>query len=67
MHAVYSTCSSFVLLICSLDVGQVWFELLQTPSEDDLGLLDAVLSSWFMIGRLGGFNAMNLQVHKAHR
>ncbi len=24
-------------------------------------LLEAVLSSWFMIGRLGGFNAMNLQ------
>ncbi|CAL8463346.1 g2880 [Coccomyxa elongata] len=39
----------------------IWFELHQSPSDDDLELLDAVLSSWFMIGRLGGFNAMNLQ------
>ncbi|EIE27423.1 hypothetical protein COCSUDRAFT_11745 [Coccomyxa subellipsoidea C-169] len=39
----------------------VWFELHQSPSEEDLELLDAVLSSWFMIGRLGGYNTMNLQ------
>lgn len=43
-------------------MGQVWFELCEKPTEDDLDLLDAVLSSWFMIGRLGGYNTMNLQV-----
>lgn len=42
---------------------QVWFELHRTPSEDDLDLLESVLSSWFMIGRLGGYNAMNLQAN----
>ena len=32
------------------------------PTPADLELLEAVLSSWFMVGRLGGYNAMNLQV-----
>jgi predicted small integral membrane protein len=39
----------------------VWLQLHRQPSQEDLELLEAVLSSWFMIGRLGGFNAMNLQ------
>ena len=41
---------------------QVWFELHTPASADDMELLEVVLSSWFMLGRLGGFNAMNLQV-----
>ena len=40
---------------------QLWFELHKPATPDDLELLEAVLSSWFMIGRLGGYNAMNLQ------
>lgn len=31
------------------------------PSEDDVDMLDTVLTSWFVIGRLGGYNSMNLQ------
>ena len=33
------------------------------PSEDDFDMLDTVLTSWFMIGRLGGYNSMNLQAN----
>lgn len=47
---------------CLAHPMQVWFEMHTAPSPDDMELLEAVLSSWFMIGRLGGYNAMNLQV-----
>ncbi len=43
----------------------MWIELHRQATDDDLDLLEAVLSSWFMIGRLGGFNAMNLQASLA--
>ena len=41
--------------------SQLGFELHNPATPDDMELLEAVLSSWFMIGRLGGYNAMNLQ------
>ena len=40
---------------------QIWLEMAAPPSEDDFDMLDTVLTSWFMIGRLGGYNSMNLQ------
>ena len=40
---------------------QIWLEMAAPPSEHDMGLLDTVLESWFVIGRLGGYNSMNLQ------
>ena len=40
---------------------QIWLEMAAPPSEDDVDMLDTVLTSWFMIGRLGGYNSMNLQ------
>ena len=43
-------------------VGQMWLELHQAPNAEQRNLLEAVLNSWFTMGRLGGFNAMNLQV-----
>ncbi|KAK9818273.1 hypothetical protein WJX72_009883 [[Myrmecia] bisecta] len=43
----------------------LWLELYDPPSIQERQLLEEVLSSWFMLGRLGGFNGMNLQVfHK---
>lgn len=39
----------------------VWLELCQPPSQADLGMLQEVVDSWFLIGRLGGYNAGNLQ------
>ena len=41
---------------------QVWLELYRTPSEEDRELVSEVFQSWYMLGRLGGFNGMNMQV-----
>ena len=40
---------------------QIWLEMAGRPSQDDVDMLETVLTSWFMIGRLGGYNSMNLQ------
>lgn len=45
---------------------QVWFELYRPPSGREAELLEEVLASWFMLGRLGAFNAQNLQVCFQH-
>ncbi len=42
--------------------AQVWLELYRTPSEEDRELISEVFQSWYMLGRLGGFNGMNMQV-----
>ena len=36
-----------------------------TPSQGERNYVDGVFDSWYVIGRLGGFNAENLQVHDA--
>lgn len=41
---------------------QLWFELYRPPSSKEAELLEEVLASWFMLGRLGAFNTQNLQV-----
>jgi hypothetical protein len=41
---------------------QLWMEMYEAPSEGEAELVEEVLKSWFMVGRLGGFNGMNLQV-----
>jgi len=40
----------------------VWMELYTPPSPAEAEMLQEVINSWFMLGRLGGFNAANLQV-----
>ena len=41
---------------------QLWFELYRPPSPREAELLEELLASWFMLGRLGAYNAQNLQV-----
>lgn len=41
---------------------QLWMEMFEPPSEGELEMVEEVLKSWFMVGRLGGYNGMNLQV-----
>ncbi|KAK9806473.1 hypothetical protein WJX73_000822 [Symbiochloris irregularis] len=41
----------------------LWFDLQAVPSGEQRELLEAVVTSWFTVGRLGGFNAQNMQVH----
>jgi hypothetical protein len=37
-------------------------QLYTSPSEEDVSTLEQVVSSWFIVGKLGGYNSMNLQV-----
>lgn len=40
----------------------IWIEFVTVPSEMEKQYLEEVFSSWFFLGKLGGFNAENLQV-----
>jgi len=39
-----------------------WFELESAPSQMEQQYIEEVFDSWFFLGKLGGFNAENLQV-----
>ena len=43
----------------------LWIRFLEPPSQGERNYVDGVFDSWYVIGRLGGFNAENLQVHDA--
>ncbi len=40
----------------------IWIEFNTVPSEMEKQYVEEVLNSWFFLGKLGGFNAENLQV-----
>jgi Protein of unknown function (DUF3531) len=40
----------------------IWLEFTTNPSEMEKQYVEEVFSSWFFLGKLGGFNAENLQV-----
>ncbi len=42
----------------------VWLEFFTIPSEREKQYLEEVFDSWFFLGKLGGFNAENLQVQE---
>ncbi len=44
----------------------LWFRFPDIPSEGERNYLDGVLDSWYVIGRMGGFNSANLQVNEAN-
>jgi Protein of unknown function (DUF3531) len=41
---------------------QMWLELYSTPGDKEKGILEQVIQSWFIVGRVGGYDATNLQV-----
>ena len=43
----------------------IWVEFNTVPAPMEQQLLEEVFSSWFYLGKLGAFNAENLQVHEA--
>ena len=43
----------------------LWIRFSEPPSQGERNYVDGVFDSWYVIGRLGGFNADNLQVHDA--
>lgn len=42
----------------------IWIELSSVPSTMEQQYLEEVFDSWFFLGKLGGFNAENLQVQE---
>ncbi|MBD2022240.1 DUF3531 family protein [Leptolyngbya sp. FACHB-36] len=40
----------------------IWIEFTTVPSEMEKQYVEEVFNSWFFLGKLGGFNAENLQV-----
>lgn len=40
----------------------IWIEFSTVPSEMEKQYVEEVFDSWFFLGKLGGFNAENLQV-----
>ena len=43
----------------------LWIRFSEPPSQGERNYVDGVFDSWYVIGRLGGFNAENLQVYDA--
>ncbi|KAI5073039.1 hypothetical protein GOP47_0011052 [Adiantum capillus-veneris] len=40
----------------------IWLELYKPPSQKDMEVICGVFRSWYLLGRLGAFNSLNLQV-----
>ncbi len=40
----------------------IWVEFSEFPSSQEKQYIDELFNSWFLLGKLGGFNAGNLQV-----
>ena len=57
MHIEFRECDFFNLW--------VWLEFSIVPSQMERQYVEEVFDSWFYLGKLGGFNAENLQVQDA--
>ena len=42
----------------------VWLRFSELPSQGERNYVDGIFDSWYVLGRLGGFNAESLQVHE---
>ena len=54
MYVQFRECDFFNLWI--------WIQFATVPSTMEQQYVDEILNSWFFLGKLGGFNAENLQV-----
>ena len=54
MHVRFSQVDPFNLWI--------WLEFYSEPSEAEQEMLSSVLDAWFILGKLGSFNTVNLQL-----
>ncbi|KGG15350.1 MULTISPECIES: DUF3531 family protein [unclassified Prochlorococcus] len=43
----------------------IWLKFAHPPSEGEKKYIDGLFDSWYVIGKLGGFNSENLQAHDA--
>jgi hypothetical protein len=56
MHTTFRECDFFNLWI--------WIQFATVPSTMEQQYVDEILNSWYFLGKLGGFNAENLQVQE---
>jgi hypothetical protein len=42
----------------------IWLRFAYPPGAGERGYVETTFDSWFFLGKLGGFNAENLQVHE---
>ena len=42
----------------------IWLRFAAPPGQGERGYVETLFDSWFFLGKLGGFNAENLQVHE---
>ena len=42
----------------------IWIKFFEIPDQSEKNYLDGVFDSWYVLGRLGGFNSENLQSHQ---
>lgn len=56
MHVEFRECDFFDLWI--------WVEFATVPSQMEQQYIEEVFSSWFFLGKLGGFNAENTQTQE---
>ncbi len=42
----------------------IWLRFAEPPTKGEMNYVDGILDSWYVIGRLGGFNSENLQAHE---
>ncbi len=43
----------------------IWIRFAEIPNQGEKNYVDGLFDSWYVLGRLGGFNAGNLQAHQA--
>ncbi len=42
----------------------LWIRFSEVPSQGEKNYIETIFDSWFVLGKLGGFNADNLQSHE---
>eukprot|EP00250_Pteridium_aquilinum_P019239 c24359_g1_i3 orf=662-1522(-) len=42
--------------------SHIWMELYNSPSEKDIDIIGSVIRSWYLLGCLGGYNSLNMQL-----
>jgi hypothetical protein len=42
----------------------IWLRFAHSPGAGERGYVETAFDSWFFLGKLGGFNAENLQAHE---
>jgi hypothetical protein len=44
------------------DSCNIWIEFSRSPSNNELDLISGAIRSWYLLGHIGGYNSMNMQL-----